>query len=317
MPEPAVLPRATLDALREAAHPLIDGEAGDYDRLLKLIADARLVLLGVSSNGTHELFRARVELTKRLIHDSGFTAVALGADSAAVQPIDTYVRGASPHTLACDALAELTGFPKWTWRNAELLDFIGWLRTYNDLFPREINKVGMYGIESADAIDALMARLSEKGRPARTVIWAHNRQVGDARATDGVDSSLGQLARERYGRWVVLVSFSTYGGTIVASSDPRGAPRRVRLQPPPADSVEGLCHAVEIPRFYVALRGAPEPLAAALREPRLERMLEAVYRPDSEGLGTYVQVRLMDQFDALIHFDETRSLEPLDSSGSM
>jgi erythromycin esterase-like protein len=66
-----MLLRATLDDLRLAAQPLNDGEAGDYDALLNLIREARVVLLGVSSQGTHEFFRARAELTTRLIKDRG------------------------------------------------------------------------------------------------------------------------------------------------------------------------------------------------------------------------------------------------------
>src|SRR5437879_8113585 len=72
-----MLLRATLDDLRLAAQPLTDGEAGDYDAVLKLIGDARVVSLGVSSQGTHEFFRARAELTTRLIKETGFTAATL------------------------------------------------------------------------------------------------------------------------------------------------------------------------------------------------------------------------------------------------
>lgn len=113
--------RATLDIVREAAQPLIDGEAGDYDRLLQLIGEARLVLLGVETYGTHELFHARAELTKRLVQDRGFTCLALGErhlTHAATAPallasVDRFVRGQSGETLAADALAELTAFPRW------------------------------------------------------------------------------------------------------------------------------------------------------------------------------------------------------------
>jgi erythromycin esterase-like protein len=291
-----VLPGATLDVVRDAAQPLTDGEAGDYDRLLKLIADARLVLLGVPSYGTHEFFHARGEVTKRLIQDRGFTILALQADPTAVQPIDDFVKGRSDETLATDALADLTVFPRWTWRNAEMLDFLGWLRSFNDEFSGDAHKVSIRGEDIAGS--------------SNTVVWDHSRNVGDSRATDSESPSLGRVARERYGRKAALVGFTTYAGTIVAAAEPDASPRRLRLDPPPADSVEAVCHAVGLPRFQLFLRGASEPLTHLLREPRVERMVDAVYRPGN----AYIKARLADQFDALIHFDETRSIEPLDTT---
>jgi erythromycin esterase-like protein len=94
-----VLPGATLDELRLAVRALTDGEAGDYDALLKQIGEARLVLLGVSSQGTHELFRARAELTTRLIKDKGFMAVAVPADPIAVRRLDSIVRARLQRSL--------------------------------------------------------------------------------------------------------------------------------------------------------------------------------------------------------------------------
>ena len=46
------------DLIREAAVPLV-GAPGDYDALLELVGDARFVLLGEASHGTHEFYRER------------------------------------------------------------------------------------------------------------------------------------------------------------------------------------------------------------------------------------------------------------------
>jgi erythromycin esterase-like protein len=148
------------------------------------------------------------------------------------------------------------------------------------------------------------------------VVWEHSREVGDARASDQGGPSLGQLARERHGRLAVLVNFSTYTGTFIAASGDGAAPRRYVLPAAPADSVEAVCHAIEIPRFYLPLRGAPERLAEFLREPRLERLLGLVYQGDNTPANS-IRARLVDQFDALVYFDETRSLEPIDPSSGM
>ena len=319
-----MLSRTILDELREALQPLIDGETGDYDPLLKLIGEARLALLGIASYGTHELFRARAEVTKRLIQDVGFTAVAIGADPTEVRRVDDFVRNKSADALASASLGDFARFPAWVWRNAEMLDFVGWLRNYNDQFPRDVHKVGIYGLDVtveqidgpawnareqqlADSVDALMARLGEIGRPPRTVVWEHSRHIGDARATDADECSLGQFARERYGRSVVLVSFSTYTGSMLAATEWNSLPQRQRLQPALAESYEALFHAVEVPRFYLPLRATPERVTHVLRASRLERALGVVYPPRTLE---YIPARLADHFDALVHFDVTRSLEP-------
>jgi erythromycin esterase-like protein len=297
-----MLLRATLDDLRLAAQPLVDGEAGDYDALLKLIGEARIVLLGVSSVGTHEFFRARAELTTRLIKEKGFTALAVAANGASIDRLDQFARGHTPDGLACNALSDFLQFPKWQWRNAEMLDFLGWLRNYNDQFSGDAHKVRVCGAEPEPR--------------EKTVVWEHSRAVGDARATDQGGTSLGQIARERHGRLAVLVNFSTYSGTFVAASGEGAAPRRAALPPAPPESIEAVCHAVGLPRFYLPLRGASERVAELLREPRLERMLGSVYQSD-DTMASTVRARLVDQFDALVHFDETRCLEPMDPSGRM
>src|SRR5207253_508011 len=80
--------------VRQAAHPLT-GAAQDYDPLLDLIGEARFVLLGEASHGTHEFYQQRAEITKRLIAEKGFTAVAVEADWPDAYRINRYVRGRS------------------------------------------------------------------------------------------------------------------------------------------------------------------------------------------------------------------------------
>src|SRR5713101_3097495 len=82
------------DTVRRAAHPLT-GKTEDYDPLLVLIGDARFVLIGEASHGTHEFYRERARITKRLITEKGFTAVAVEADWPDAYRVNRYVRGAS------------------------------------------------------------------------------------------------------------------------------------------------------------------------------------------------------------------------------
>src|SRR5207245_112886 len=115
--------------------------------LMRQIGDAHLVLLGEASHGTHEFYRERAQITKRLIHEKGFTAVAVEADWPDAYRVNRFVRGASRDAEAIDALTAFKRFPTWMWRNADVLDFIGWLRTHNDSLPPEANKVGFYGLD--------------------------------------------------------------------------------------------------------------------------------------------------------------------------
>jgi erythromycin esterase-like protein len=131
-------------ALRDAAHGLA-GVARDYDPLLEWIGDARFVLLGEASHGTHEFYAQRAQITKRLIVEKGFTAVAVEADWPDAYRVNRYVRGASSDADGEEALSGFKRFPTWMWRNADVLDFVGWLREHNDALDPGATKVGFYG----------------------------------------------------------------------------------------------------------------------------------------------------------------------------
>src|SRR5690348_6458174 len=109
-------------AIRDEARALT-GANGDYDALLEEIGDARFVLLGEASHGTHELYRERAQITKRLIREEGFTALAVEADWPDAYRINRWVRGQARGD-AVDALVGFQRFPAWMWRNADVLDFI-------------------------------------------------------------------------------------------------------------------------------------------------------------------------------------------------
>ncbi|HXU83893.1 MAG TPA: erythromycin esterase family protein, partial [Polyangia bacterium] len=134
-----------LDELRRAAVRLKDAPS-DYDPLLERVGDARLVLLGEASHGTHEFYRRRADLTRRLIEEKGFHAVAAEADWPDAYRINRFVRGQSDDRAAVDALADFARFPSWMWRNADVLDFVGWLREHDDERP-PLERTGFYGLD--------------------------------------------------------------------------------------------------------------------------------------------------------------------------
>jgi erythromycin esterase-like protein len=417
--------------IRERAIPLADGPE-QYDALLAGIDDARVVLLGEATHGTHEFYRARAVITRRLIEERGFAAVAVEADWPDAFRINRYVRGASDDEEAVDSLAGFVRFPTWMWRNADVLDFVGWLRAHNDARPAD-RRAGFYGLDlyslrtsmhavleyldtvdpegaararqrygcfdrfdqemqeygyaasyglqpscghdvvaqllelqrqraayasrdggvaaddffyasqnarlvrNAEAyyrtmfrghveswnlrdrhmVDTLRELLShlERSQPgARVVVWAHNSHLGDARATEmgrRGEWNVGQLAREAFGGAAVLVGFTTFTGTVTAASDWDGPAHRKHVRPALAGSYERLFHEAGVPRFLLPLQSDRE-LAAALAEPRLERAIGVLYLPESERRSHYFSASLAEQFDFVLHFDETRALEPLE-----
>ena len=141
MPETSLTP--TLQGL--GYH--LSGGPADFDRLLELIGSAHVVLLGEATHGTHEFYRVRAEITKRLIRERGFSAVAVEADWPDAYRVNRYVRGRPGDDDATDALGGFARFPQWMWRNADVLDFVGWLRSHNDGLSDEARKVGFYGLD--------------------------------------------------------------------------------------------------------------------------------------------------------------------------
>jgi hypoxanthine phosphoribosyltransferase len=152
-------------ALRETAYPLA-GSARDYDPLIGRIGEARFALLGEASHGTHEFYYERAEITKRLITEKNFTAVAVEADWPDAYRLNRYVRGASDDVDAVEALADFRRFPTWMWRNTVVVEFIEWLRAHNDALPPGAKKVGFWPrLLQPARVDEGRAAISREGRP--------------------------------------------------------------------------------------------------------------------------------------------------------
>jgi erythromycin esterase-like protein len=172
----AALTRSPALNLAHAAHPLTGAES-DLDPLMATIGDARVVLLGEASHGTHEFYRERARITRRLIRQGGVRAVAIEGDWPDAHRVDRYVRGASGDGDAEEALRGFRRFPTWMWRNAEMLQFVGWLRAFNDRRPEGTHPVGLYGLD-----------LYSLGASMEAVI----------RYLDAVDPDAAKRARSRY-----------------------------------------------------------------------------------------------------------------------
>src|SRR6266850_1125271 len=117
------------------------GTAGDYDPLLARTSGARVVLIGEASHGTHEFYRERAAITKRLIAEGGVTAVTAEADWPDAYRVNLYVRGEGDDATPEAALGDFRRFPSWMWRNVDVVEFLGWLREWNAALPTGAAKV--------------------------------------------------------------------------------------------------------------------------------------------------------------------------------
>jgi erythromycin esterase-like protein len=423
---------ANLEIIRAAAHPLT-GAAHDYDPLIEFIGDSRFVLLGEATHGTHEFYKARAEISKRLIREKGFTVIAWEADWPDALRVNRYIRGKNSDQDAVEALSDFERFPVWMWRNTDVADLIGWLRKHNDQLGPAQPKVGVYGLDlyslhrsmhsviqfldktnpeaaqearrrygcfenfgddpqtygrlasqdrsasceeavvrqlielqqqaadfpsrdgrvaadelffaeqnarvarnaenyyramfrgrintwnlrdthMVETLDNLMTHLEQQGEQPKAIIWAHNSHLGDARATQMSsrgEINVGQLVREHHPEESVLIGFSTFSGTVTAASDWGDPAERKSVRPGLDESYEELFHRSGMSNFLLMIRDHRH-LFRQLAQPLLERAIGVIYRPDTERWSHYFQATLSEQFDAVIHFDETRAVEPLE-----
>ena len=143
--------------LREISRPL--REDGDLDSLLERIGDARCVLLGEASHGTHEYYEWRARITQRLIREKGFSFVAVEGDWPDCYSVNRYAKGyPDSGTDAREALRVFERWPTWMWANEEAADLVELLRRHNDALPAE-NRVGFYGLDVYSLRESMQALL--------------------------------------------------------------------------------------------------------------------------------------------------------------
>jgi erythromycin esterase-like protein len=185
---------------------------------------------------------------------------------------------------------------------------------YRAMFGGRVLSWNLRDTHMMETLEALLRHVQQTSGDARAVIWAHNSHLGDARATymsDGGQLNLGQLVRQAHGDQVRLIGFTTHTGTVTAASnwDEPAQQKRVRSSLP--GSYERLFHDVGVPRFLLLLN-SPD-MRTILSAPRLERAIGVIYRPDTERISHYFPAHLPGQFDAVLHIDETRAFEPLET----
>src|SRR6476659_9352945 len=198
-----------------------------------------------------------------------------------------------------------------TVRNAEVY--------YRAMFSGRVTSWNLRDQHMAQTLHALLDHLDRQGdtKPARIVVWAHNSHVGDARATEvGSDGqlTLGQLVRERYGADCRLIGLSTYSGTVTAAGEWGGPAHLKTVRPALPGSVEEMFHETGRAAFLVTMRDGG-PATDALETVRLARAIGVIYLPDTERESHYYHVRPADQYDAMIHIEHTRAVQPIEPTG--
>ena len=187
---------------------------------------------------------------------------------------------------------------------------------YRSMFRGRVSSWNLRDRHMAETLEALLGHLGRGGSRPKVVVWEHNSHIGDARATEMADAgelNVGQLVRERHGAEAFLVGFTTYTGTVTAATDWGAPAERKTVRRALEGSYEALFHEASLPQFLLPLRDGAG-VTDDLREPRLERAIGVIYRPDTERTSHYFRASLPDQFDAVIHLDETRAVEPLERS---
>lgn len=184
---------------------------------------------------------------------------------------------------------------------------------YRTMFHGRVSSWNLRDSHMVETLQALEKHLSGLTGPVRMLVWAHNSHLGDASATEMGDIgewNVGQLARDRWGDEAMLVGFSTHRGTVTAASEWDAVAERKRVRPGLPDSYEDLFHRIGEERFWLPLRGNAA-LRDLLQERRLQRAIGVIYQPRTERMSHYFHTQLPSQFDAMIHIDETRAVEPL------
>jgi erythromycin esterase-like protein/predicted phosphoribosyltransferase len=189
---------------------------------------------------------------------------------------------------------------------------------YRNLFRSDVSSWNLRDRHMSEALVELAAHLQSQHGRAKIVVWAHNSHVGDARATDMSrrgECNLGQLVREAFPGQSKIVGFTTYTGSVTAASGWHLPAERKRVRPAVEDSYEHLFHQVGIPGFWLDLT-AQNAAVEALRPERLERAIGVVYLPQSELRSHCFHASMPGQFDAVVHFDRTRAVEPLERTSA-
>lgn len=167
-------PHEGVDLIRRHAQTFDSVEGADLGGILERIGGARTVLLGEASHGTSEFYTMRARITRALIERGAVRFVAAEADWPDAAHLDRYVRCVDEGGRA--PMAPFTRFPRWMWGNREVLEFLRWLRDFNQSISDPSRRIGFFGLDlyslhtSIEAVVAYLRSVDEE-----TATLAHDR----------------------------------------------------------------------------------------------------------------------------------------------
>jgi erythromycin esterase-like protein len=194
-----------------------------------------------------------------------------------------------------------------------------------ELYYRKMIQGGTatWNIRDTHMMDTLIRLMEFHGKQAKSIVWAHNTHIGDAKYTDMAEAkmvNIGQLVRKHAGdKKAALVGFGTYQGTVIAAKEWGEKMERMHIPPAVNGSWDGMIHEFSKGKNRLLLFGdnAEESITRKLpaeetrNKRRGQRAIGVVYNPEYERFGNYVPTLLTRRYDAFLYIDKTHALHPL------
>ena len=174
-----------------------------------------------------------------------------------------------------------------------------------------------WNLRDTHMFETLTELLDAKGPNSKAIVWAHNSHIGNAAYTEmgqvRGELNIGQLIKGKFDAKARLIGFGTHTGTVAAADD-WDQPMKIKaVNPSMPESYERVSHDSRLPRFLLDLRAEEigREMREALMEPRLQRFIGVIYRPETERWSHYSNCILPRQYDGWVWFDETKAVTPL------
>jgi erythromycin esterase len=144
--------REAVEILSKVSRPL-QGRHG-LDPIMERIGNARVVMLGEASHGTHEFYTIRNAISRRLIREKGFNFIAVEGDWPDCYRINRFIKHYEDNSQPLHVLTKFHRWPTWMWANWEIVALSEWLRNHNQLLKLH-ERVGFYGLDVYSLWDSL------------------------------------------------------------------------------------------------------------------------------------------------------------------
>lgn len=143
--EDAVKETEIISAVKQWSYPL--KSKADLQPLFDRIGDARIVMLGEASHGTHEYYMWRAHISRRLIEEKGFNFIAVEGDWPDCYRLNRFIKGYDTgNKSAFKVLQSFDRWPTWMWANWEIVALADWMQNHNTGLPAN-RKAGFYGLD--------------------------------------------------------------------------------------------------------------------------------------------------------------------------